>query len=390
MRLPEALKLTYEDYVVLPEDRRYEVVDGDLFAMPSQTPFHQTVLLRVTLLLDDFVEARHLGVVLHGPVDVLLSRYDVVQPDALYVSAERRSILAEKYVAGPPDLIIEVLLPESENHDRVAKAERYAAFGVSEMWLVNPAAKTIEVLVNIAQSFFREGLYGEADTARSTVLPGLEFSVAPLFDPILVDLATIDMQGPDGRIGIPGMRVPAALKFTYEDYALLPEDRRYEVIDGEVFVTPSPTLRHQLVKMRLVRILEDFVRHGGSGTVVDAPFDVVLSQHDVVQPDILFVSRKREALLGERYADGAPDLVVEVLSPSTETRDRVAKAKRYSSFGVGEMWLVDPAANTVEVFVNSEAGFRRDALYGEMDTVRSILLAGLEFPAAPLFRPIGT
>ncbi len=183
------------------------------------------------------------------------------------------------------------------------------------------------------------------------------------------------------------MSVPAALKFTYEDYALLPEDRRYEVIDGEVFVTPSPTLRHQLVKMRLVRLLEDFVWQSGSGTVVDAPFDVTLSRHDIVQPDILFVSRKREALLGERYADGAPDLVVEVLSPSTETRDRVAKAKRYATFGVREMWLVDPAANTIEVLVNSEDGFRREALYGEADTVRSAVLAGLEFPAAPVFRP---
>jgi Putative restriction endonuclease len=117
MSLPEALKLTYEDYAVLPEDRRYEVIDGDLFAMPSQTLFHQTVLLRLTRLLADFVEQRDLGVVLAGPIDVVLSRYDVVQPDAFYVSKERRPILGEKYIAGAPDLIIEVLLPESEIHD---------------------------------------------------------------------------------------------------------------------------------------------------------------------------------------------------------------------------------------------------------------------------------
>ncbi len=183
------------------------------------------------------------------------------------------------------------------------------------------------------------------------------------------------------------MTVPAALRFTYEDYVLLPEDRRYEVIDGEVFVTPSPTLQHQLAKMRLVRLLDDFVRRHDSGIVVDAPFDVVLSPHDVVQPDILVVSRSRAAILGDRYADGSPDLVVEVLSPSTETRDRVAKAKRYALFGVREMWLVDPAARTIEVFLHSEDGFRRQAAYGEADTVSSIVLAGLEFAAAPIFGP---
>ncbi len=131
--------------------------------------------------------------------------------------------------------------------------------------------------------------------------------------------------------------------------------------------------------MRLVRILEDFVQAAGSGAVVDAPYDVRLSRHDVFQPDILFVSGERRGLLGETYADGAPDLVVEVLSPSTEARDRVAKAKRYATFGVREMWLVDPGARTIEVLVNGEDGFRREGLYSEAQAVRSVVLPGLEF-----------
>jgi Uma2 family endonuclease len=184
------------------------------------------------------------------------------------------------------------------------------------------------------------------------------------------------------------MSVPAALKFTYEDYALLPEDRRYEVIDGEVFLTPAPTTFHQLVKKRLGRLLDDFVESGRLGLVLDAPCDVVLSDHDVLQPDILFVSTARKPIVSERYVGPAPDLVIEVLSPSTETRDRVAKAKRYATYGVREMWLVDPAAKTIEVLVNSEEGFRRQALYGETDTVRSVVLPGFEFSAAPIFRPI--
>jgi Uma2 family endonuclease len=387
MSLPEALKLTYDDYAVLPEDRRYEVIDGDLFAMPSQTLFHQTVLLRLTHLLDDFVEQRDLGVVLPGPIDVVLSRYDVVQPDALYVSKERRPILGEKYVAGPPDLIIEVLLPESEIHDRVDKAGRYATFGVREMWLVDPEAKTFEVLVSTPEGFRREALYGQADTARSTVLPGLEFALKPIFERIQAGLATIDTQRPEEGTKLSAMTVPAALKLTYEDYCHLPEGQRHEIIDGEPLLTPAPSLFHQAVSDRLEELLRRFVASTSAGVMFHAPTDVVLSEYDVVQPDILVVLSERRAILAKNYVAGAPDLVVEVLSPSTETRDRTAKAKRYATFGVREMWLVDPDRKTIEVLVNTPEGFRREALYGEADTARSAILPGLEFPVAPVFRP---
>lgn len=139
--------------------------------MPSQTPLHQTVLSRLTFLMHDFVDKHGLGTFVHGPCDVLLSTHDIVQPDALYVSKERRPILLERFVASAPDLVIEVLLPESENHDRFVKSERYARFGVRELWLVDPNAKTIEILVNSENGFRRERLYGEQDSVRSVVLP---------------------------------------------------------------------------------------------------------------------------------------------------------------------------------------------------------------------------
>jgi Uma2 family endonuclease len=184
------------------------------------------------------------------------------------------------------------------------------------------------------------------------------------------------------------MSVPAALKFTYEDYALLPEDRRYEIVDGEPFLTPAPTTLHQIVSGRLEHVLREFLNRTGVGVMLHAPCDVVLSPHDVVQPDILIVTAQRKAIIAEKYVAGAPDLVVEILSPSTESRDRVAKAKRYATFGVREMWLVDPATGTIEVLVNSEEGFRRAELYGEAMSVHSEILPGLEFETAPIFRPI--
>ncbi len=184
------------------------------------------------------------------------------------------------------------------------------------------------------------------------------------------------------------MSVPAALKFTYEDYCLLPEDRRYEVVDGELFLTPAPTPRHQDVVLELASVLREFVKARGLGRVVLSPCDVVLSKHDILQPDIFFIAASRKTLIGENYVDGAPDLVIEVLSPSTELRDREAKAKIYATHGVREMWLVDPEARTMEILVNSPEGFRREALCRETGTVRSAVLPGLEFPAATIFRQI--
>lgn len=184
------------------------------------------------------------------------------------------------------------------------------------------------------------------------------------------------------------MSVPAALKFKYQDYALLPEDRRYEVIDGELFVTPAPTTRHQLISQQLEEILAPFIRSNGLGIMIHAPYDVVLSEHDILQPDILFVSERRRSIVEEKFVRGAPDLVVEILSPSTASRDREAKAKRYATFGVRELWLVDPEAKTVDVLVNAGEGFERYALFCTADTARSPILPGLEFAVAPVFRPI--
>jgi len=182
------------------------------------------------------------------------------------------------------------------------------------------------------------------------------------------------------------MSVPAALKFTYADYALLPEDRRYEVIDGELSMTPAPTPSHQDVVLELVARLRAFVTARRLGRVVLSPCDVVLSKYDILQPDVFFVASDREAIVGEKYIEGAPDLVVEVLSPSTESRDREIKAKRYAAFGVREMWLVDPMQRAIEVFVNSGGGFRPEGRFVANDLVRSTVLPGLEFPAASVFR----
>jgi Uma2 family endonuclease len=179
------------------------------------------------------------------------------------------------------------------------------------------------------------------------------------------------------------------LKLTYDDFVLFPDDgRRHELIDGEHFVTPSPNRRHQVVLANLFRALDAAARAHGAGKVFFAPFDVVLTPYDVVEPDLLFVSAGRAAILTDANVQGPPDLVVEVLSPSGRRQDEVLKRDLYDRGGVVEYWLVDPEAETVKVFRRGDEGrLGRPELLGsrEGDSLSTPLIAGLLAPLADVF-----
>ena len=166
-------------------------------------------------------------------------------------------------------------------------------------------------------------------------------------------------------------------RFTYEDYRTAPPDRRYELVDGDLVMVPAPNLRHQAVQVRLGEPLARFVRENRLGTLFFAPCDVVLSDTDVVQPDLLFVSGVRAHLLsGGENVRGAPDLVVEILSPATAERDRGYKRALYAKHGVAEYWLVDPSAETVSIHrLHGRALALAETLRREQ-TLRSPLLPG--------------
>ena len=146
-------------------------------------------------------------------------------------------------------------------------------------------------------------------------------------------------------------------KLSYEDYALIPDDgRRHEILDGEHVMSPAPKTKHQRIVSRLDRSLGSYVEEHGLGEVFVAPFDVLLSDHDIVQPDVCFVSAERHLIVDEDNCKGAPDLVVEVVSASTRRRDLVDKRKLYERGGVAEFWVVDPAVDGVQVFRRGEGG----------------------------------
>ena len=178
------------------------------------------------------------------------------------------------------------------------------------------------------------------------------------------------------------------LKLTHEDYLHFPNDgKRHEIIDGEHYVTAAPSTRHQRIVVRLTGFLLDSIRQSGRGELLLAPIDVVLSETDVVQPDLLFVAADRLERITEPDVQGAPDLVVEVLSPSTRKTDEVIKRKRYQLFGVREYWVVDPELDTVKVYRLGSTGFGpAEELSAESgDTLTTPLLPGLAIPLAKVF-----
>jgi len=179
--------------------------------------------------------------------------------------------------------------------------------------------------------------------------------------------------------------MPIDIRLTYEDFCLLPNDgKRYEIIDGELFVTPAPLTRHQLVLANLLYYLTDFVKKHGLGRVYPAPYDVVFSQHDVVEPDIVYISNARACIVTEKNVQGAPDLVVEVLSESTSKIDRTTKLKLYGRYGVAEYWVIDPVALSAEIYRPLPGGFELAAQLDLSQSLISPLFPGFSLALAVL------
>lgn len=139
--------------------------------------------------------------------------------------------------------------------------------------------------------------------------------------------------------------------WTYDDYVTLPDDLNiYEVIEGELYMTPAPVPKHQEVCHNLQRILGNHVRKHNLGKIYPAPIDVVLDKSNVLQPDILFISKDNLSVIGEKNIQGAPDLVIEILSPTTVKKDRIIKMKTYARHGIKNLWFIDPNNQTLEAF----------------------------------------
>jgi Uma2 family endonuclease len=183
-------------------------------------------------------------------------------------------------------------------------------------------------------------------------------------------------------------RGTSRVKLTYDDFVLFPDDgKRHELIDGEHYVTPSPNLRHQEILKRLLVLMENWLAIHRIGKVFCAPLDVLLSNVDVVEPDVLYVSNERKALLALNNITGAPDLVIEIGSPSTRQRDETIKRQLYERTNVTEYWIVDPEIDVIRVYRRSGARFARPMELSREngDVLTTALLPGLDIPLTRVF-----
>ncbi len=174
-------------------------------------------------------------------------------------------------------------------------------------------------------------------------------------------------------------------RFTYRDYLKLEDDKRYEIIEGELLMAPAPRPYHQDVCRELFLKLHSYVKNKNLGKIYFAPVDVILDEENVVQPDILFISKERLGIIKERGIFGTPDLVVEVVSPSTFVRDTERKRKLYERFGVKEFWLLFPNDRVFQVWSLEEKGYELFSYAEEEGKIRSKIFRDFELDIGEVF-----
>jgi len=173
-------------------------------------------------------------------------------------------------------------------------------------------------------------------------------------------------------------------RWTYEEYYKLEDDQRYEIIDGQLIMIPTPGTLHQDWLGDLYSFVRAFVKKNKLGRVFFAPVDVVLDAENTVQPDLVFVASKNARIIEPRAIFGTPDLLVEVISPSSNHSDRAEKLKLYERFGVKEYWISDAAKRSLEILVLKGGRYELRCSAKEKGKLSSVVLKGLKFDLAEM------
>lgn len=180
--------------------------------------------------------------------------------------------------------------------------------------------------------------------------------------------------------------LPGIYRLTYADWLRFPDDgRRYEILEGELYSTPPPSVEHQRISRNLQFFLLTFLRRHAAGEVLYAPIGVRLTDEDVLEPDLIVVLREHANRIGAQVIEGAPDIVVEILSPGSARRDLGPKREKYREGGVPEYWIVDPASASVEVLTLREGAYIRYGVFRKNEILRSPVLPTLEIALAEVF-----
>ncbi len=175
-------------------------------------------------------------------------------------------------------------------------------------------------------------------------------------------------------------------KTTYADYLKIDDNNRYEVFNGELRMVLAPSTDHQFISRDLGFLVWNFVNQKGLGEVLDAPVDVVFDGDEVYQPDIVFIKRDRQGIIEKDAIHGVPDLVMEIVSPSSVFYDTVEKKEIYRKYGVNEYWLIFPDEKAIEIFVLEKGDYQEFCRFKKNGCVRSKILEGLKIYSKDIFK----
>lgn len=177
------------------------------------------------------------------------------------------------------------------------------------------------------------------------------------------------------------------LKLSYRDYVLFPDcgSKLHEIIDGEHYITPSPRIRHQEISRNLEWIIESYLKKNRVGVILDAPCDVLLSNTDIVVPDLIYISNENKNIITRANIQGAPDLIIEILSPSNRIYDLELKRDLYEKYGVKEYWIIDPDEEMVEVYSLSGHRYPASLVYKKDQIIKAGIIPGLELALKEVF-----
>ncbi|MBI5543204.1 MAG: Uma2 family endonuclease [Deltaproteobacteria bacterium] len=183
-------------------------------------------------------------------------------------------------------------------------------------------------------------------------------------------------------------RFHSDVPLTYREYACLPNDgRRYELIEGDLHVLPAPSTLHQRVSRRLQFLLMQQLEERGIAEIFNAPTDVILSESNIVQPDLILVRMSREGAVSQRGIEGAPNVAVEIVSPSNRSDDELLKKALYAKWGIPEYWVVDPEHAQISVYRAEGGAYRHVARFDRASILNSIEFPEVSVPLEKVFAP---
>ena len=342
---------TIEDYYALPEDVRAELIDGVLYNMTAPRLIHQRLLLDIAVQLQAQIDARGGECqVFVAPLDVKLDSDNktMVQPDVMILCDPDKE--EEWGIDGAPDFLMEILSPSTRRKDMQVKLKKYRSSGVKEYWMIDPKEKKLyayDFESGVEKICALEGVCGLALYKEE-----IKLNLSELAQKILETeerrsrkRAAYDTKGEQRIQGVEeqiGYHAPSQKSYTIEDYFALPEDRWAELIDGEFYEMETPPVEHQEIVMNFMEQVYTDVK--ARGDKIFPPRTSVQPDCDdatVMLPDVLIFSERDKQK--KRVIYGAPDFVLEVLSPSTRRKDLTIKHRKYLNAGVREYWIIDPA-----------------------------------------------